>query len=112
MSRVLVIGLAFIALAACRPAQPSDPAAPAEAAPAVEAAAPAPPADPVAAFVERAEMCVHFGGEEPYDAARAAEIAAAVQANRCEALAADGAALKASTPAAAAQIDAALAPLG
>ncbi|WP_425987220.1 hypothetical protein [Brevundimonas sp. TWP2-3-2] len=112
MSRVLAIGLAFIALAACRPAQPAGPAAPAEAAPAVEAAAPAPPADPVAAFVERAELCVHFGGEEPYDAARAAEIAAAVQANRCEALAADGAALKASMPAAAAQIDAALAPLG
>ena len=110
MSRLIALGFASIVLAACQPAaEPAAPAAPAEAAPAAEAAAPATPADPVAAFVERAETCMHFAGEEGYDAARRAELASAIAENRCEALPADAAALKASTPAAAAQIDAAIA---
>ena len=38
--------------------------------------------------------CAHWGGEEPYDAGRRAEIARAVTELRCAALEADGAALR------------------
>lgn len=110
MSRVLLLGFASVVLAACQPAaEPAATEAPAEAVPAAETATPAPAADPVAALVERAETCMHFAGEEGYDAARRAELAAAIASNRCEALPADAVALKASIPAAAAQIDAAIA---
>jgi hypothetical protein len=47
-----------------------------------------------AAFLERAETCVHFAGEEPYDDARRAEIRAALTASRCAALEADARALR------------------
>ena len=46
-------------------------------------------------FVGRASMCAHWGGEEPYDADRRAEIEAAVTELRCEALPAEAARLKA-----------------
>lgn len=36
------------------------------------------PAD-VRAFIDQRDLCMHFSGEEPYDAARRAEIAAAVK---------------------------------
>ena len=38
------------------------------------------PAD-VAGFVEQRDLCDHFRGEDPYDAARAAEIKAKLAAN-------------------------------
>lgn len=47
----------------------------------------APPA--VRAFLERRAQCNHWGGEEPYDAERAAEIAAAVHKLRCDRIEAD-----------------------
>jgi hypothetical protein len=40
-------------------------------------------------------LCGHWGGEEPYDAERRAEIDQAVEELRCAALTADTAALKA-----------------
>ena len=52
------------------------------------------PAD-VFAWVQRWEGCAHWGGEEPYDAERAAEIAAALRALNCETLEADEQALRA-----------------
>jgi hypothetical protein len=41
---------------------------------------------PVAALIERIVDCAHWGGEEPYDAARRAEINKAVRELRCTAL--------------------------
>jgi len=41
---------------------------------------------PVAALIERIVDCEHWGGEEPYDAARRAEINKAVKELRCGAL--------------------------
>jgi len=51
------------------------------------------PADAVA-FLERHANCQHWGGEEPYDDERAAQIRAAVDELKCEALEADEAALR------------------
>jgi hypothetical protein len=48
----------------------------------------------VAAVAERIAMCAHFGGEEPYDAARRREILAAVKKYRCDKLDQDEAALR------------------
>lgn len=48
----------------------------------------------VAAVAERIAMCTHFAGEEPYDAARRKEIAAAMKKYRCEKLDKDEAALR------------------
>ena len=50
--------------------------------------------DAVAQFVERAEMCAHWSGEEPYEAARRAEIEAALTEMRCSTLLRDGEALR------------------
>ena len=43
------------------------------------------PAD-IEDFLQRAEGCLHFAGEEPYDAERAAQISAAVTELDCEQL--------------------------
>ncbi len=50
--------------------------------------------DAVDRFVERAEMCDHWSGEEPYDEARRAEIEDALGDMRCSTLLRDGEALK------------------
>lgn len=55
-----------------------------------------PHADAVARFVERAEMCEHFAGEEPYDDARRAEIDRNLRELRCTTITRDGEALKVS----------------
>lgn len=49
-----------------------------------------PPHDPLSKFESRAENCQHWGGEEPYDQQRAAEIARAIRVQRCDALKSDG----------------------
>ncbi|ADL00528.1 hypothetical protein [Brevundimonas subvibrioides] len=69
-------------------------------------------ADPVAGVIERAEICIHFGGEEPFDDARRAQIDQAFEDNRCDTVVADGDALKARRPQDAARIEAAIADLG
>ncbi len=51
------------------------------------------PAD-VFAWVQRRMTCDHWGGEEGYDAERAAQIAAALAEARCDALEADGQTLR------------------
>lgn len=43
----------------------------------------------IAAYTQRREACNHWGGEEPYDKARRAEINRAVAKLNCEALDAD-----------------------
>ena len=43
----------------------------------------------VAAFLKRAETCVHFAGEEPYDDARRTEISLAMDAAGCRTLESD-----------------------
>lgn len=48
----------------------------------------------VARFVERAEMCEHWMGEEPYDDARRAEIDRNLNDLRCTTITRDGEALK------------------
>lgn len=50
--------------------------------------------DAVTRFVERAQMCEHWMGEEPYDEARRAEIDKALTDMRCTTLPRDGAALR------------------
>ena len=50
--------------------------------------------DAVTRFVERADMCAHWSGEEPYDDARRAEIDRALREMRCTTLLRDGAALR------------------
>ena len=50
--------------------------------------------DAVTRFVERAEMCAHWAGEEPYDDARRAEIDRNLTDLRCTTIARDGEALK------------------
>ena len=50
--------------------------------------------DAVTRFVERAEMCEHWAGEEPYDAARRAEIDRYLNDLRCTTIRRDGEALK------------------
>lgn len=52
-------------------------------------------ADQVAQFLDRAEMCVHWAGEEPYDAERRAEIEGNLDDLRCMSLREDGQALRA-----------------
>jgi hypothetical protein len=49
---------------------------------------------PVRAFIDRRSDCHHWLGEEPYDAARKAEIAKAVTQLRCQSLARDEARLR------------------
>lgn len=46
------------------------------------------PAD-AAAYVQRRIACDHWAGEDPYDAARARQIAAAAKSLRCDAIDAD-----------------------
>ena len=48
----------------------------------------------VTRFVERAEMCAHWSGEEPYDDARRAEIDRNLNDLRCTTITRDGEALK------------------
>ena len=48
----------------------------------------------VTRFVERAEMCEHWMGEEPYDDGRRAEIDRNLQDLRCATVRRDGEALK------------------
>ena len=50
--------------------------------------------DAVTRFVERAEMCAHWSGEEPYDDARRAEIDRNLRDLRCTTITRDGEALK------------------
>jgi hypothetical protein len=50
----------------------------------------------VTRFVERAQMCEHWAGEEPYDDARRAEIEASLRDLRCTTIRRDGEALKVS----------------
>lgn len=50
--------------------------------------------DAVTRFVERAEMCAHWGGEEPYDEVRRAEIDRNLDELRCTTITRDGEALK------------------
>ena len=64
---------------------------------------------PVRAFVTRAEECRHWAGEEPYDDARAREIARAVRRLRCDALAREAVTLKRRHPRASAAIERAIA---
>jgi hypothetical protein len=51
------------------------------------------PPDAVAVVTRRA-MCNHWAGEEPYDKARAREIARAVKQNKCNSLEGDEAAVR------------------
>ena len=106
MSARLLIAASLLLAAACSPAAPTaepEKAAPAPAVPAATLAPAASPAPPPAssdaaalnAFVERGDICGHFAGEEPFDDARARQINAAMDANRCETLEADAAALRA-----------------
>ena len=71
--RVLVLGAAVAALSGCATSY-SDTA--------------------VTRFVERAEMCAHWSGEEPYDEARRAEIDRTLNDLRCTTITRDGEALK------------------
>ncbi|MCA0248951.1 MAG: hypothetical protein LCH93_20250 [Proteobacteria bacterium] len=48
----------------------------------------------IAAYMDRAEGCWHFAGEEPYDDARRAEINRALIELECTTLKADGQALR------------------
>ena len=48
----------------------------------------------VVAMVDRIAMCNHFSGEEPYDAARSKEIAAAMKRYGCDRLDKDEAMLR------------------
>jgi len=52
----------------------------------------------IQAFIERADGCLHWAGEEPYDAIRRQEIDKALQELRCLELKADLFALKAAYP--------------
>lgn len=74
MMRIPVLAVVALALCGCATASWSDTA--------------------VTRFLERAEMCKHWGGEEPYDAARRAEIDGNLRDLRCTTLTRDGEALK------------------
>jgi len=90
--RMLVFGAVAVALAGCADPTWSD--------------------DAVTRFVERAEMCEHWAGEEPYDDARRAEIDRNLNDLRCTTIRRDGEALKLSRkdrPEDLGRIDAALA---
>lgn len=71
--RMLVLGAAIV-LSGCASASYSD--------------------DAVTRFVERAAMCEHWMGEEPYDDARRAEIDGTLNDLRCTTIRRDGEALK------------------
>ncbi|MCS6624882.1 hypothetical protein N0B44_18360 [Roseibacterium beibuensis] len=71
--RILVVGAVAVALTGCATSY-SDAA--------------------VSRFVERAKMCEHWAGEEPYDAARRAEIERNLRDLRCTTITRDGEALK------------------
>ena len=68
-------------------------------------------ADPVVGVVERAELCLHFAGEEGFNAERRAQIDKAFADNRCDAVVADADALKATRPQDAAKLDEAVSAL-
>jgi len=90
--RVLVLLSAAVALSGCADPTWSD--------------------DAVTRFLERAEMCEHWMGEEPYDADRRAEIDRNLSDLRCTTVRRDGEALKLSRkdrPGDLSRIDAALA---
>ena len=72
--RMLVLAGAAVALSGCADPTWSD--------------------DAVTRFVERAEMCAHWSGEEPYDEARRAEIDRNLRDLRCTTITRDGEALK------------------
>ncbi|MBI2260471.1 MAG: hypothetical protein HYU62_02260 [Caulobacterales bacterium] len=72
--RMLVLAVAAAALSGCASTTWSD--------------------DAVTRFVERAEMCEHWAGEEPYDDARRAEIDGNLNDLRCTTIRRDGEALK------------------
>ena len=72
--RILALAAAALAVTGCATASYSD--------------------DAVTRFVERAEMCAHWSGEEPYDDARRAEINSALRDMRCTTLLRDGTALR------------------
>jgi hypothetical protein len=87
MRKAAILTLILLA-AACKDRAPGPvateaPAVPARAVPTPPpAASPSPdPAAEVARLAERIEACEHFAGEEPYDAARAAELRKQVEAN-------------------------------
>lgn len=93
MRKAAILALILLA-AACKDRAPTADApaakAPVATAPAARAPPPAPPpaatpsADPaaeVARLAQRIEACQHFAGEEPYDAARAAELRQQVESN-------------------------------
>lgn len=90
MRKAAILTLILLA-AACKDRAPGPvateaPAVPAQAVPTPvsppPAASPSPdPAAEVARLTQRIEMCQHFAGEEPYDAARAAELRKQVEAN-------------------------------
>jgi hypothetical protein len=62
-------------------------------------------ADPVIGIIERAEMCLHFGGEEGFDAARRAQIDKALADEKCDSIVTDAEALKAARPKDATRLD-------
>lgn len=72
--RILVLGATAVALSGCASASYDS--------------------DALARFIERAEMCEHFAGEEPYDDARRAEIDRNLRDLRCTTITRDGEALK------------------
>ncbi|MEY4952890.1 MAG: hypothetical protein RL299_1314 [Pseudomonadota bacterium] len=93
MRKAAILTLMLLATACKdRAPVPAETAPPASAAPAAAAPAPAakvlpaaaPASDPAAEvtrLAQRIEACEHFAGEEPYDAARAAELRQQVEAN-------------------------------
>ena len=72
--RRLVLGAAAVTLSACADPTWSD--------------------DAVARFAERAQMCEHWMGEEPFDDARRAQIDQNLNDLRCTTIRRDGEALK------------------
>lgn len=75
-------------------------------------ASPAPLPRDVRRFVERAEACLHFAGEEAYDAERGRFLARQMRRLRCDALETDAKRLErrhAARPDAAAAVEAAMA---
>lgn len=72
--RMLVLGAAAVALSGCAEPTWSD--------------------DAVTRFVDRAQMCEHWMGEEPFDDARRAQIDQNLNDLRCTSITRDGEALK------------------
>ena len=99
MSRRIMISLSVLVLAGCqKAAEPAEPAAPP-----AEPAAVSPPAAPsssdaaaFAAYMEKAELCVHFGGEFNGDQSeRDREVNKAMDDAGCETLEAETATMRA-----------------